>query len=121
MKNDLFVHANGLIKRFRQEAEKASEQKNWTAAQTWFNAVSIVEEPEANEEILKQFPTVKLPPAVECKRITKGKWVGDRYFEECSICGSEPAYFCSGWEWDVDKMPNFCPNCGADMRGDNDE
>ena len=51
----------------------------------------------------------------------KGKWIepstegcvsyDKRAYAECSICGSK-IYF--GW-----KM-NFCPNCGADMRGEED-
>lgn len=55
----------------------------------------------------------QLPPAQERK---KGKWIphededGEHYGDKCSECG----------EWYV--MPygktNFCPNCGAEMRGE---
>lgn len=57
-----------------------------------------------------------LPPVQERK---KGEWIshededGEHYGDKCSECG----------EWYV--MPygktNYCPNCGADMRGETDE
>ena len=36
----------------------------------------------------------------------KGEWVGDSK-EECPFCGERSKWF----------YENFCPNCGADMRG----
>ena len=51
-----------------------------------------------------------LPP-VEPER-PRGEWItkstGGEMFDCCSACGYV--------EWDVPK--NYCPNCGADMRGD---
>lgn len=48
----------------------------------------------------------------------KGRWIPHEYKEgwnygfNCSVCG----------EWFVIKLekPKFCPNCGADMRGEED-
>ena len=59
-----------------------------------------------------------LPPAQpeECKR---GKWLlhTDERFDidyyKCSECGYEP--------YRKMDISNFCPNCGADMRGIKDE
>ena len=52
--------------------------------------------------------TVKEQPTIEPK---KGKWVtkstNGEMFDSCSVCGYV--------EWDVPR--NYCPNCGADMRG----
>ena len=42
----------------------------------------------------------------------KGKWIDDK----CSACG----YKCSSCGYRVEPWNNtpYCPNCGADMRGD---
>lgn len=48
----------------------------------------------------------------------KGKWIeiggfeGEIYYD-CSECGES---FCLIDGLTADKMPNYCPNCGADMR-----
>ena len=51
----------------------------------------------------------KLPSAQERK---KGEWItkstNGEMFDVCSVCGYV--------EWD--EPHNFCPNCGADMRGE---
>ena len=37
------------------------------------------------------------------------------YVRECSECGKK-------WlQWSRDRMPNFCSECGADMRGVDDD
>lgn len=63
-------------------------------------------------------------PAVEVKPIAKGKWILKEYgigccSAECSVCGNETDGTAedNGWGWDY-TFPNFCPNCGADMRED---
>ena len=60
---------------------------------------------------------LKALPSAQPERKT-GRWIphededGEHYGDKCSECG----------EWYV--MPygktNFCPNCGADMRGESD-
>ena len=68
-------------------------------------------------------------PSAQPKRM-RGKWIkmsdvdGDYYV--CDQCGEElPSYTTESPTWDnpyppkysIDKT-NFCPNCGADMRGE---
>ena len=52
----------------------------------------------------------------------QGKWIEHWYPQfdvagiECSICSKDVPY----WERNYD-MPNYCPNCGARMKGADDE
>ena len=64
-------------------------------------------------------------PSAQPKRI-KGKWVGadTQCGIACSVCGVAVDDFCHSVDYiDLDYEPNFCPNCGADMRqkGENNE
>lgn len=43
--------------------------------------------------------------------VKHGKWE----FGRCTNCNTPPDDFVSGDYW-IDYKPNFCPNCGADMR-----
>lgn len=44
-----------------------------------------------------------------------GEWIG---LDECSVCGKQAYDFIEGCVEGVEYLPNYCPNCGADMRGD---
>ena len=65
-------------------------------------------------------------PTIEERKT--GKWIDGkvkhiengelRNVRECSECGS--SYFVYDNYNSVDEIPNFCPNCGADMRGGNE-
>ena len=58
-----------------------------------------------------------------------GKWIpfefGDYHWHKCSVCGIADQYIITtirtvnGKETstDIEAVRNFCPNCGADMRG----
>ena len=58
-------------------------------------------------------------PTIESER-KRGCWVGidDEPCEtyECDVCGA--VYDTVGNTWD---LPNYCPNCGAKMRGEQNE
>lgn len=62
------------------------------------------------ERILDTLPSVQ-------PEQRKGKWIHPYHYglalpeHECSVCHE--------WEY-ADTESKFCPNCGADMRGDND-
>ena len=48
-------------------------------------------------------------PAADVRPVVRGKWIDtDNYYQrwKCSACGCHTR----------DAAPNFCPNCGADMR-----
>lgn len=62
-------------------------------------------------------------PTIEPKR---GKWIdeADKYDASfgihdyrCSNCNSYADEYIGGHEWYTMYKPNYCPNCGADMRG----
>lgn len=60
---------------------------------------------------VKEFPAADVQHVKRGKK--RGKWCG--YL--CSECNENADYFISGGFY-FDEKPNFCPNCGADMRGD---
>lgn len=61
-----------------------------------------------------EYKVVKELPSVEPGR-PKGEWMD---FGECSVCRKQAYDFIEGCVEGVEYMPNFCPNCGADMRGE---
>lgn len=57
-------------------------------------------------------------PTVEAKPVVHGEWMHTGYADEyeCSNCKIQIAL-----SDDKNAHPNFCPNCGADMRGKKNE
>ena len=45
---------------------------------------------------------------VEAVPVVHGEWIGGKWWKNCSVCSE---VFTP-----TTKLPNFCPNCGADMR-----
>ena len=59
-----------------------------------------------------------IPPA-DVRPVKRGRWVYGIVRADIPI-----PLECSACEWQVTRRTNFCPNCGADMRGgdaDSDE
>ena len=55
-------------------------------------------------------------PTADVAEVRHGRWIlTDERFAEmsCSVCG-----FSYYGEWDEECMTNFCPDCGADMKGE---
>ena len=69
-------------------------------------------------------------PAADVKPVVRGEWVDDKgnvvpWDEMNTDCpaGSCSCSVCGDWLTASDEYPargRFCPNCGADMRGEND-
>ena len=55
----------------------------------------------------------------DVKPVVRGEWIkkddGVCWWWECSNCGERPLR-----RYKTDVLSNFCPNCGADMRGEDD-
>lgn len=53
---------------------------------------------------------------IDAKLVVHGEWIlkhiGAGHYWECSVCHKNPCIY-------VTDDTNFCPNCGADMRGAN--
>lgn len=54
---------------------------------------------------------IKSEPAADVRKVVRGRWITKPYMmgntQYCSRCGEN-----------YGMKHNFCPNCGADMRGD---
>lgn len=65
-------------------------------------------------------------PTVDVQSVKHGQWIIDYaegtniYHAHCSECGKEPTRNIGG-DYYIDKLSDFCPNCGAMMGGDSNE
>ena len=84
----------------------------------WMKQIDPTHPPEDNaippmeDIIVSTLMTIEEQPTIEPQRM-KGRWIPfDIPWYQCSECGAirENKTF----------MENFCPNCGADMRGEQD-
>ena len=52
----------------------------------------------------------------------KGEWIASSKDSVCSVCGKDEAEFICGTEdWYGYGLSNYCPNCGARMKGTNND
>ena len=75
-------------------------------------------DPDSAEYISECISGLEKLPSAQPER-KKGKWIESDITNEkyiCSICGGECWYYDT--QRDVAKS-SYCPNCGADMRGEN--
>ena len=98
-------------------------------AETIYTEEELREYYEANSHrnewvngIYEAVEAIKQLPPIQPKR---GKWIrtgsGSLYdHHECSECGKAPKWECMGDNrWKI-AFTDFCPNCGAKMRGEQD-
>lgn len=75
---------------------------------------------DALNSVIAFLATVNEPPERK-----KGKWdfIGNQLFK-CTSCEkvySQDQFYALQTYYSDPEFPNYCPNCGADMRGDSDE
>ena len=63
--------------------------------------------------------------AADVRPVARGKWINKNSVfvtygsAECSVCGERTSGSKVDTGWGVDfEYPNFCPNCGAEMKCD---
>lgn len=96
----------------RRELIKAMEKKYDLAEKKAFYSVGLSEGFIITEEIIKNQPPVEAVPVVH------GEWIEfdvdyggiPAVGHQCSECGRSNGF-----------ITDFCPNCGADMRGTHEE
>ena len=79
---------------------------------SYWNTCDVINREDTLDEI-ENLPSVT-PTERTGHWIEKEDFNGDTYYD-CSECGES---FCLIDGTPTDNLYNFCPNCGADMRGD---
>ena len=89
------------------------EEDGYTTFQLWcFMELYGVHMGMTLPNVIEPLEIVCDTPAIEPERKT-GEWIWSGSAHRCSNCNG---YTCFA----ESKPPNFCPNCGADMRGEQD-
>ena len=60
-------------------------------------------------------------PSADVRENVRGEWIENngRYGWHCNQCNKDNVYaYITGNDGSHELQDNFCPNCGADMRGD---
>lgn len=80
--------------------------------------------PEGHKKLMRINYLITSAPTIEAEPVRRGKWIDKSYDSdnswECSECHEEYLMlyddYCEFVEW-----AKYCPNCGAYMRGKQDE
>lgn len=71
-----------------------------------------------NDALLRFKSMIHTAPTIEPER-KKGTWLANSDIpKECSFCGEDWDKYVFGEVLYTGELPKFCPNCGADMRGE---
>ena len=74
------------------------------------NNIHLLYDARLCTEQKERWDAIKNADLIERKH---GEWIESDFGWKCSICGNTSVM----WQ----RTYNFCPNCGADMRGEEDE
>ena len=102
------------------EKEYIEREKAFDAVFAQFCASSDETEAALNAAIEE----IRAIPAADVRPVVRGKWIDMGDFISCSMCNAtrlkefESDY---GKAKRLDARTNFCPNCGADMREENED
>lgn len=78
-------------------------------------AVAFLENMAASRYLIQCFEDKEKFPAADVAPVVHGKWIPIvSYFHG----KPDGRYYCSECRRVVNKLDNFCPSCGADMRGE---
>lgn len=79
----------------------------------------------ANEYCDKESCQIWKAPAADVAPVVLGHWEKDRDTIKCTVCGfgmfPNRYTFMNGDCVPDNKLPKYCPNCGAKMRGGGDD
>jgi hypothetical protein len=72
--------------------------------------------------VIKLLPTIEDIMSAGSVDRPRGEWIVSDKDSVCSVCGKDEAEFICGTEdWYGYGLSNYCPNCGARMKGADDE
>lgn len=86
---------------------------DWWYSQTKIESQNIPYDDYISVTIRSAMEAVKEQPTADVRENVKGEWIfpyGDKKYKRCSACGKT--------FYSIPSTSNFCPNCGADMRGE---
>ena len=100
--------------------DEISEQEQWRRDRAAIEAV-----PSAQPDIARDIATIienekDMKVILSGAERKKGKWIWDGIVWKCSECGGNPTKGMGYVQGRVE-LYAFCPNCGSDMRGEQDE
>ena len=75
-------------------------------------------------DAIKILAEIEYAPTADVAEVKHGYWIkhrddGDCEYIECSVCGEE--FYPPNNEFDFDKYPKHCQECGAKMDGERKE
>lgn len=105
-----YIDANKLLTQYKERCAGCKETKNYC---------------EHCCDIADVISDIEDAPTADVVERKKGKWIITDIYNgmvwkcHCSECGELAMNFVSGLgDWWMKKLPNFCPTCGADMKGE---